>query len=169
MRGMLILRAVERADISFLRDMLYEALFIPPGQAPYPREILDLPEIARYLVDFGRPGDTGVVAMIEGERVGAAWARLWTESEHGYAFVDEDTPEITIAIRPESRGRDIGTMLLEELLHRLDERYETSSLSVHPRSPAVRLYQRLGFSHVDWVGESMLMVRYRSEISAVAL
>ncbi len=166
---MLTFRAVERADISFLRDMLYEALFVPPGQPPFAREILDQPEIARYVTGFGRPGDVGVVAMVEGERVGAAWSRLWTESDHGYGFVDEDTPELTIAIRPESRGRDIGTMLLEELLHQLDAIYETTSLSVHPRSPAVRLYQRLGFSHVDWVGESMLMVRYRSEVSAVAL
>jgi len=83
--------------------------------------------------------------------------------------VDDETPELTIAVTAEFRGRDIGTMLLEELLTRLDSQYESTSLSVHPRSPAVRLYQRLGFSHVDWVGESMLMVRFRSEVSAIAL
>ena len=166
---MLTFRAVERADIDFLADMLYEALYLPPGQTPFPREILNQPDVARYLRDYGREGDTGLVAMVDGLPVGAAWARLWKEGDHGYAFVDEETPEISVALRPEYRGRDIGTMLLEELIHKLDESYEASSLSVHPRSPAVRLYQRLGFSHVDWVGESMLMVRFRSEITAIAL
>ncbi len=166
---MLTFRAVERADISFLEDMLFEALYVPPGQPPFPREILQQPEIARYLRDFGRPHDVGIIAMTSGERVGAAWSRLWTEDDHGFGFVDESTPELTIAVKPEFRGRDIGTMLLEELLSQLDATYESTSLSVHPRSPAVRLYQRLGFSHVDWVGDSMLMIRYRSEVSAVAL
>ena len=166
---MLLIHDVEDADIDFLADMLYEALYLPPGQTPFPREILNQPDVARYLRDYGREGDTGLVAMVDGLPVGAAWARLWKEGDHGYAFVDEETPEISVALRPEYRGRDIGTMLLEELIHKLDESYEASSLSVHPRSPAVRLYQRLGFSHVDWVGESMLMVRFRSEITAIAL
>jgi GNAT superfamily N-acetyltransferase len=166
---MLTFRPVERADIPFLTDMLYEALYVAPGQPAYPREILESPEIARYLTDYGRSGDVGLIAVVAGEPVGAAWSRLWQTGNHGYGFVDEETPEITIAVRDAFRGRDIGTMLLEELLTRLDSEYESTALSVHPRSQAVRLYKRLGYSHVDWVGESMLMVRFRSEISAIAL
>ena len=56
-------------------------------------EVLSKPELARYLQDWGRPGDTAVLAIdLDGDvRLGAAWYRLMTSEEPGYGFVDDGT------------------------------------------------------------------------------
>ncbi|MEL6969712.1 MAG: hypothetical protein AAFZ63_08515 [Bacteroidota bacterium] len=40
-------------EIPFMKEMMYEALFVRPGQSPFPRDILERPELAKYLVDGG--------------------------------------------------------------------------------------------------------------------
>ena len=53
--------------------------------------------VQRYVMTWGRPGDAAVIAYDEAGNVGAAWYRLFKEREPGYGFVDEQTPELTIA------------------------------------------------------------------------
>jgi hypothetical protein len=43
------IRPLTSADQPLLWDMLYHALFVPAGAAPLPREIVQRPEIARYV------------------------------------------------------------------------------------------------------------------------
>ena len=75
----------------------------------------DLP-VYRYVLNWGRPGDAGVVAF-DGLNVhGAAWYRLFSADEPGFGFVDEQTPELTIAVVPSARGHGTGAELLEALL-----------------------------------------------------
>lgn len=104
------------------------------------------PDLARYVEEFGRDGDLGFVAENEeGEFVGAAWIRLM----HGYAYIDDETPELSIAVAPDVRGRGIGGRLLEALLAGADERHDAVSLSVQVDNPAKRLYKRHGFEVVE--------------------
>ena len=104
-------------------------------------------EIACYVEDWGRYGDDGLLAVDDttGADLGAAWLRLWPGMETGYGFVDRSTPELAIAVRPEHRGRGIGTCLLDALLDRASQRHRAVSLSVSLDNPAVALYQRHGF------------------------
>ena len=140
-------------DQPFLTAMLYEAFFVPPGAEPFPLDIVDEPGIVEYHDRFGsRPGDVGVMATVDGERVGAAWVR----SIRGYGFVDDRTPELTIAVVAGRRGEGIGEVLLVALL----ERVPRCSLSCDRRNPAMRLYERHGFAIVTTDGEhSVVMVR----------
>jgi ribosomal protein S18 acetylase RimI-like enzyme len=133
--------------------MLYEA-FAWRGDPRFPPldEALARPEIARYVDGWGRAGDVGVVAHGD---VGAAWVRLFTDDDHGYGFVAADIPELSIGVAKEARGRGVGTALLEELLTRVGN----VSLSVETDNPAVRLYERLGFVRVGYVGTSWTMQR----------
>jgi GNAT superfamily N-acetyltransferase len=162
-------REAEASDEPLLREMVYLAVYVPPGHDPPPRAILDLPEVARYARGWGRDGDLGIVAvdLDTGEGIGAAWLRLWSDQEHGYGFTDVDTPELTIALLPEFRGRGIGTQLLQHLLVRADERFARVSLSVTLGNPAARLYERLGFKFVRTPlpprATSLTMVRKRRE------
>jgi len=146
------------ADTPFLWDMLYEAIYVPEGEPRPSRELLSLPEIAHYVSGWGQPGDYGLIA-VAGTPVGAAWLRLLTGENAGFGHVDDETPELSIALAPGYRGQGIGGALLKELLTYAEPRYPAVSLSVDPRNPAMRLYARLGFVPVGVNGGSVTMVR----------
>jgi ribosomal protein S18 acetylase RimI-like enzyme len=141
------IRPAGPADQVFISEMQYEALFVPPGEVPFPRSILDRPDILRYHAGFGAlPGDVGVIAEDSAQRlVGAAWVRLVA----GYGFVDALTPELGIAVVADARGNGVGSALLAELLAIVPR----LSLSVDTRNRAMRLYERFGFRTVRIDGE----------------
>ena len=49
----MILRKIEKNEIDLLRDFLYEAIFIPKGVDPPPKDIIDQPELRLYYECFG--------------------------------------------------------------------------------------------------------------------
>ena len=107
---MLQLRELGPDDAEFLGEMLYAALFWTPRKERLPIElVLAHPEISIFHEGWGRPGDLGLVAEADGVPVGAAWYRLFTEESHGEGFVDEQTPELAIAVVDGQRGEGIGT------------------------------------------------------------
>ena len=90
-----------------------------------------------YVKAWGRPGDAAMIALVDGFPVGAAWFRLFRASAPGYGFVDEQTPELAIAVVPNARGKGVGSALLEALLERArSEGYPALSLSVDRRNRA---------------------------------
>jgi len=152
---MTLIRPATVSDEAFLREMLYAALFVPPDEPPLPREILDDPKVAHYVDAFGTSnGDVGFIA-VEGEPIGAAWVRLLTGDDRGFGYVDDDAPELSIAVVPEHRGNGLGTALMECLLAEAPR----CSLSVDDRNPALRLYERLGFVTVSSRRHSLTMLR----------
>jgi ribosomal protein S18 acetylase RimI-like enzyme len=152
------MRAIRSDDVAFLELMLYEAAFWRPGRRPTLAEALAVPEFARYVHGWGRPGDGGVVAVEAGWRVGAAWYRLFAEDDHGYGFVGETVPELSLAVVAERRGQGIGRALLDAaLVHASADGFRAISLSVEPDNPARRLYERAGFVRVGVVGGAWTM------------
>lgn len=139
-------------DQDFVTEMLYEALFVPPGAAPFDRAILDADDIANYHSGFGtESGDVGRVAVDRaGEPVGAAWVRRGC----GYGFVDERTPELSIAVVRSRRDSGVGSALLTSLLDAVPR----ASLSVDRRNPARRLYERHGFRVVREDGDDTVVM-----------
>jgi ribosomal-protein-alanine N-acetyltransferase len=151
------IRTATAADEPFLRDMLFEAIFVPEGTAPLPRAVIDSPGLAHYVAGYGRAGDHGLVALDGSTPVGAAWVRALTASDPGYGYVDDVTPELTVAVAPGRRGCGIGSRLLRELLAALEGVVPAVSLSCDPANPAMRLYERLGFVAVGESGGSITM------------
>ena len=140
------LRALAPADLPFARAMLYESM--APRPLGEPEEVVARPEIRKYLDAWGRRGDRGFVASLEGIDAGAVWYRLFPESDPGYGFVDVATPEIsTLAVVAELRGRGVGTRLLETAIAAArDDGFVQLSLSVHRTNTGARqLYERAGF------------------------
>jgi hypothetical protein len=93
-------------DVGFLKKMLYEAA---AWNSDWPRErtieALADPMLERYHREWGRPGDAGVIAELDGEPVGAAWYRF--TDEPGFGFVDERPPS-SASRSPLHRRKGIG-------------------------------------------------------------
>src|SRR5919198_6757602 len=117
------------------------------------------PPLAPHVPNWGRPGDEGLVALDDANPVGAAWYRLFSRSAPGFGFVDESTPELTIAVVPSRRGKGFGHELMTGLLERARRGgYHKLSLSVAKDSPAVALYERYGFRGVGEEDGALTMV-----------
>ena len=156
---MVTVRFAAPADEIFLQQMLAVAAdWRPDARVRTTADVLSRPALARYVAGWPRAGDAGVIAEA-GTPVGAAWWRRFPPADPGYGFVDEDTPEISIGVRPEHRGQGVGTALLTALVRRARaEDVPALSLSVEPDNPAVALYRRLGFGDVRTSGGSLTML-----------
>jgi GNAT superfamily N-acetyltransferase len=145
-----MLRAVDQQDTRFLRDMLRHAYHWRMAQDP------DLP-VFRYVQNWGRKGDAGVVAF-EGPNIyGAAWYRLFPADAPGFAFVDAETPELTIAVVPSHRGHGTGGELLEALLRRArQEGFSRVSLSAELGQTG--FYEKHGFQELRREDGTVTMV-----------
>jgi GNAT superfamily N-acetyltransferase/DNA-binding transcriptional ArsR family regulator len=145
-------------DLPVYKRILREAVSWRPGMR-LPLEIVDHPELARFHRGWGRPGDLAVVARAGETVVGGAFCRLFTEADHGDGFVDEQTPEIAIAVWEEHRGCGLGGRLLAALADAARRAgFARLSLSVERDNPAVRLYLRSGYEVVAEAGKDYLMV-----------
>jgi ribosomal protein S18 acetylase RimI-like enzyme len=150
----LVVRRGGAQDVRFLRDMLHHAYYWKermPGTGPGPVQL--------YVKAWGRQGDAAVVALLDGFPVGAAWYRLFKESSPGYGFVDEQTPELAVAVVPNARGKGAGSALLAALLDRARaDGYESLSLSVDRHNAgAIALYEQFGFTRVAETPDSLTL------------
>ena len=143
------LRPLLPADQGVLWDLLHVALWDPPPAKLRPREVLDHPAVRIYAEDWGhREGDVGVMAEVDGRPAGACWMRLVKGGE-GLSWLDDETPQLGIALFPEFQHRGHGEPLMRAALDAARGRYRRVALSVHPENPAARLYRRCGFVQVD--------------------
>ena len=102
----MVIRELRDNEKDLLRDFLYEAIFIPEGMEPAPRDIIERPELKLYYEDFGSgEADFCFVAEDDGKVVGAVWTRIVED----YGHVDASIPSFAISLIPEYRSRGIGT------------------------------------------------------------
>lgn len=140
-------RRADAGDLEHIRWGLYVALaWNPERDLPPAGVTLEHPEASRYHRDWGRRGDIGVIASTEDGVAGVAYCRLFTAEDHGHGYVDDETPEVAVAVREGWRGSGLGTALLNELAAAAREQgFAQLSLSVDVNNPALRLYHRLGY------------------------
>ncbi len=153
-------------DQPFLTLMLLAAAdWRPASPAHTVDDLMNVPELARYVEGWPKTGDCGVIALDGGGTpVGAAWWRTFPADQPGYGFVACAVPEISIAVAESLRGRGIGSRLLRELIVRAARAgLQALSLSVERDNPAVRLYAREGFVDLRTVGGAVTMVRSISQ------
>ena len=139
------------------------AVWRPDKPTPTAEQVIADPRDALYLAGWPRQGDYGLVAEEDGP-VGAAWYRTYTEASHGYGFVAEDVPELSIAVIASRRHEGIGQRLLIDLI-------EASIAQGYPSPESQRLtkIQRVAFtsplasSRVEKPGRSWTMVRHAAQ------
>ena len=153
---MIFYRQAKACDEQLLRIFLYHVIYVPEGCEPPSADIVFTEDFIQYTEAFGtNPLDLGIVAEDNGNPVGVAWVRLMKS----YGYVDNDTPELSISLLPEYRGKGIGTVLLSELLDSLKmKNCRYVSLSVQKaNTAALRLYRKAGFRIVEDKGDELVM------------
>lgn len=106
----------------------------------------EYPSLEQYHREYGAfNGDIGVYLIANKKAAGGAWVRLLA---NGFALVDHDTPELVCAVLPEFRQQGIGTLVLQQLFIEVSKIYPQISLCVTKGSPAIALFERLGFVKV---------------------
>jgi ribosomal protein S18 acetylase RimI-like enzyme len=95
--------------------------------------------------------------------VGATFDVILVDGEPaGRLYVHRGPSEIRIvdiALVPEQRGNGVGTRLLEELLAQGDADAKSVTIHVERMNPALRLYDRLGFSVAEDKGVYLFLER----------
>lgn len=156
MNEQIALRAIGPEDTEILQTFLYHAIHVPEGMEPPPRSILEKPELRVYIEGFGtQPHDHGLVAVENGQVIGAAWVRDMPD----YGHIEDGVPSFALSVLPGQRSRGVGTLLMQALLELLRQKgYAKASLAVQKTNRAAGLYRRLGFGIVGENEEEYLMV-----------
>ena len=141
-------------DEPILWEMLYLAL-PRAGDDPPPREIMQEPQYARYVADWGQKGDRGFLA--EEKAGGILLGTVWLRSSLGTGAVDSPA-EIPFVVRQGHRQRGIGASLLTQMM-RANPSLAAVSLRVLANSPAVRLFERFGFNVSTQTDQAVVMRR----------
>ena len=144
------IRKLQESEKSVLKDLQYEAIFIPEGVEPPPFEIIKHPEIDVYIRDFGKKQDDYcLIAEIDGKIVGGVWVRIISGEIKGFGYVDDQTPEFAISLFKEYRKQGIGTKLMLEMIDYLRNKgYKQCSLAVQKANYAVKMYKNVGFETI---------------------
>lgn len=153
------IRKINKQEVSFLGEMLYQAIFIPEGVDPLPRNVIKDPSLAKYIENWGKDMfDVAVVAEDDPQLVGAIWGRSLKAGDAGFGYIDDETPELSMAVMAEYRNQGLGTQLLQSIITEYQVLGITQlSLSVDKANPASRLYKRIGFIAVKETNTSWTM------------
>ena len=170
----IVLRSVQAHEEVLVFSFLTLASRMPEGSEPIQKAISD-PALNRYWIDWGSPGDIGIVAELQstGMPVACAWLRLYTKKQAGESFVGDHIPELAVGVVPKYRGNGIGTATLQRLIEDVQSQFMGIVLSVRRDNPAISFYERFSFrvipesQMINRVGtESIHMyLAFRSELS----
>jgi GNAT superfamily N-acetyltransferase len=148
------IRRGDRKDLPFMRSLLGFAYNW--HLARFDTEV----SISRYLDGWGREGDTAYLATEAGHPIGAGWYRLFDDDLHGYGYVDDETPELTVVVVPTRQGKGIGPRLLTALLERARfDGHPGVSVSVQRGHRDVENYLDAGFEQVAEEGETLTLLK----------
>ena|SRR5690625_1824928 len=153
-----MLRPLTPADLDFLLEMVVETVNWKPGRNADLAEVLSDERMRRYVSDWGRAGDGGIIAEIQGKPAGAVWWRYHTAAAPAYGYVADDIPEIAIALAPSARGNGLGRKLIRAAKSELAASTNQISLSVEADNFARKLYESEGFVVVEQDDNDITMV-----------
>ena len=146
------LRPATEADYDFMRLLYHsnreEEMKRFPFTAEQKEQFLDSQFAAQskhYLEHY--PTCERNIIERDGQSIGRLWVDEWRDQ---IRLVD-------IALMPEFRGGGVGTALLRSVMGRGSAAGKPVTIHVEAFSPALRLYERLGFERVDTNGVYYLM------------
>lgn len=152
------IRPLRTSNVDFLKEMVFQSLYTE-GEL-FDRAVLEDKSIAKYYVNWDSKREIGFIARYADKDIGAIWCRLFPYYDQGYGYVDDDIPEMGIAVFEQYRNRGLGQLLIDHLIARLKHMdIRAVSLSVNQNNPAKRAYLANGFVAVKREGHSITMLK----------
>lgn len=151
---MIRLRAVEEKDASFIEAVYRttrEAELNLTNWSEYQKSAFISMQSAAQLSDYKTKFPAAKFQVI-----------IYNNKDAGRFYTGENETEIRlldITVLPKFRGKGIGTELLKRLIIRSNKVQKKISLHVIASNPALKLYQRLGFIHINNDGRYYYMER----------
>ena len=150
--GAVTLRPATDADYSFMRELYGDTRAEEMKRFPFGEEqvraFLDqqfAAQFEHYRIHY--PTCERNIIEQDGHPIGRLWIDEWRDQ---IRLVD-------VALLSQWRGSGIGTRLLLDVLARGAAAQKPVTIHVEAFNPALRLYERLGFQHVDTNGMYYLM------------
>lgn len=158
---MVEIREIDISEHDFLNEMLREAAFFPDPSKKIEKLAELEPILTSYFENFGQPGEIALVVVTADGLSGAVWTRRFKKERNSHGYIDDETPELGIAIKEQLRNQGVGTEMIRAIIGRLaDQGFARVSLGVDKRNPAARLYERLGFQVHSEAETSYTMVKH---------
>ena len=114
--------------------------------------LFDYGRDSRAVRGWGTPWDAGIVAVVDGRRLGAAWYRRVEVLPGIPGYEAPMSRETFVGVAREAQRRGIGTALLAELVSHAEVDRTVDALIAIPlrsRDAAMRLCKRCGFEELD--------------------
>lgn len=111
------------------------------------KTLSEIPKLSIYEAFYGfTTKDLGLYALVDNQIAGAAWIRRLNSDHDSNGYINDATPILIATVLPEYRGKGIGSAMLDQLFIEASALHEQISLSILADSPAIRFYERHGFS-----------------------
>jgi len=125
------------------KELLYYAMSLEQSD----KNLQDYPKLEQYERNYGTyGGDIGVYMMADGKVAGGAWVRILA---NGFGYVDQDTPELILTVKPEYRNKGIAKAVMHQLFIEVSKIFSQISMSVSDTNPAISFYEDLGFKKLE--------------------
>jgi ribosomal protein S18 acetylase RimI-like enzyme len=146
------LRTQSDADLDFLADLYAETREEELKQVDWPDDVKRAflrSQFDAQWAHYSQHYFDAAFLIVEraGERIGRFY--IWHD--------ERDIRIVDIALIADARGIGIGSALLREVMVDAERQGKAVSIHVERFNPALRLYERLGFEHVDEHGVYYLM------------
>ena len=110
----------------------------------------DVAELDMYNKFYGlTTKDLGLYALVGHKIAGAVWLRELKKENGANAYVDDKTPVLNIAVKPEFRGQGIGSAMLEQLFLEAGALYKQISVSILNNERTLNYFEKFGFTKLE--------------------
>ncbi len=132
------------SEQKIVNDMLYYAQKLDESD----KTIEDIPQLEIYHNFYGLTRkDLGLYAMKDAQVCGAVWCRKLNIEHNSNGFVDEDTPVMLIAVKPEFRNQGVATFMMEQFLQEVASQHNNLSICVSHENK--KFFEKFGFEELE--------------------